>query len=213
MPGIGFGGGGTGGGRGFRQTAGDEPAGPSVLPGEYKIKITYMNIKDSTTVKVFSDPRLDIKMENLIERDKMYKDFTPKIEAVTKITEKLDAADRTITLIDEKIKDKTGNNFTELKKMSKAVKDSVKILNELIIQPRNIQGLVTNENILSSLLRRASGAITGYWDKPGETERVSLMMFENAYKNVAERINKFFETNWVVYRKAVEDAKISLFEN
>ena len=214
MPGIGSGGGsGTGGGRGFIQRDGDEPAGPNVLPGEYKIKITYMNIKDSTAVKVFSDPRLDIKMENLVERDKMYKDFAPKIEAVTKITEKFDAADKTITLIDEKIKDKIGNNFTELKKMSKAVKDSVKILNELIIQPRNIQGLVTNENILSSLLRRAYGAITGYWDKPGETERVSLMMFENAYKNVTERINKFFETNWAVYRKAVEDAKISLFEN
>lgn len=205
-----------GGGRGFmdasRLTENEEPAGPSVLPGEYKIKITYQKTADSANVKVFSDPRLNIKLENLTERDNMYKELVPKIEAVTKITERLNAADKTIAVIDEKMKDKTDKSFMELKKLSKSIKDSVKVLNELITSSRG-QGLVNDENKLSVKLRRAYGAVTGYWDKPGESEKVSLMMFDSAYKTVMDRINNFFQKNWTEFRKSVEDVKISLFEN
>jgi hypothetical protein len=208
MPG---GGGGFMGGGG-RQTDNEEPAGPSVLPGEYKLKITYQKNSDSSSVKVFSDSRLNVKTEDLLERDKLYKELIPKIESVTKITERLANADKAIAVIDEKLKDKTEKSFTEIKKLSKSIKDSVKVLNELITAPR-AQGLINDENKLGVKLRRAYGAITGYWDKPGESEKVSLMMFDASYKTVMDRINNFFQKNWIDYRKSVEDAKISIFEN
>jgi len=39
------------------------------------------------------------------------------------------------------------------------------------------------------------------------------MMFDKLYTLVMDRINKFFDKDWLNYRKAVEDAKISLFDN
>ncbi len=196
----------------FRQRENEEPAGPVVLPGEYKIKLSFKNFSDSTTVKVLSDPRLNVKLENLLEREKIFKELEPKIETVLKTVEKLDAADKTINLIDEKIKEK-GTSFAELKKLSKSMKDSVKILNELIVQPRTIQGLFTDETKLSFKLRRAYSAITSHWDKPGEAEKVNLMLFESLYKTVMERINNFFQKDWVAYKKSVEEAGVSLFDN
>ena len=85
---------------------------------------------------------------------------------------------------------------------------------ELVNSPKvTTQTSVRNENILSTKLRNAYGAITGYWDKPGDTEKISLMMFDKLYTLVMDRINKFFYKDWLNYRKAVEDAKISLFDN
>ena len=205
--------GGPGGGR-FGGRGGDEPAGPSVLPGDYKVKITFQRVSDSTTVKVSTDPRLNVKLENLFERRQMYQDIIPKIDAVTKITDKLNAAETTNNLIEEKLRTKFGPAFADIRKLNQSIKDSIKVLYELVNSPKvTTQTSVRNENILSTKLRNAYSAITGYWDKPGDTEKISLMMFDKLYTPVMERINKFFDKDWVNYRKAVEDAKISLFDN
>lgn len=187
----------------------EEPFGPSVFPGEYKLKISFKNFSDSTNIKVSSDPRLDVKKENLIERYNLYKELFPKIENVTALVDRLADCEKLCAFIDEKIKDK---NLADLKKLSKAIKDSIKILRELVIAP-SVQGIYSNDNLVSTKLRRAYGAAIGYWDKPGDSEKIALAQAETSYQFFIGRVNNFYDKEWRLFKESVDKNNIVLIDN
>ncbi len=197
-------------GRGGGARAGnEEPTGPQVMPGDYKVKLSFKRFADSANVKVLSDPRLNVVADNLLEREKLYNEIIPKIESVTKAMERLDESDKTLTLVEEKTKDK---NNSELKKLNKALKDSIKALREIVSSPQ-VQGLYSNDELLGSKLRRAYGSIIGYWDKPGETEKIALDAFEKSYQSFIKKVNAFYDKDWKLYKEAVDKNNIMLIEN
>lgn len=197
----------------FREEREDaEPSGPQVLPGTYKVKITYRKQIDSAYVKVSSDPRLDVKFENLVERDKLIREFEKKVEVVTNGNSRIQDAGKIILLVEEKIKGKKDSSFVSLGKTAKALKDSLKSLNELINQPQ-VQGIRSDDSKLGSKIRTAYFSIAGYWDKIGDGDKVNLKIAEDAMDPVISKINTFFEMNWVQFRNEVERLKISIFDD
>ncbi|MBS3944207.1 MAG: hypothetical protein KGZ42_01805 [Melioribacter sp.] len=189
-----------------------EPSGPPVLPGNYKVKIIYKNISDSSNVNVYYDPRLYINIADLKERESLLAQLNSKIEVVTGASDRLEEAVKTINLIEEKMKGKNGDQFKQILKDCMSLKDELKMLNELINQPR-VQGIRTDEDKLSSRLRRAYSSITGYWDKPGLSEQVSLKLVDDSINIVLPKINLFFENRWKSFRDKVEGLNINLFED
>jgi photosystem II stability/assembly factor-like uncharacterized protein len=189
----------------------EELSGPPVLPGRYKVKITFNKNSDSTYVNVHYDPRLEINLSNLEEREMLLAELNKKIEIATLASDKLDDAVKTINLIEEKLKGKKEAEFVKVLADAKSLKETIKNLNELINQPK-VQGIRTDDQKLGVKLRRAYSAITGYWDKPGESERVNLKAVDDSIFEIINKVNLFFEQNWKGFNKSVEELKIGLFE-
>lgn len=195
-----------------KSTEESEPSGPIVLPGTYKVKIIYKNNFDSSYVNVNYDPRLSIDISHLQEREQLLNQLNNKIDMATKASDRIDDAIKTINLVEEKLKDRRDSSFENIAKYCKTLKDDLKKLNELINQPR-IQGIRTDEDKLAARLRRAYSALSGYWDKPGDSEKVSLKLVDKSINEILPKINSFFEQKWKDFRDSVEKMNIKLFED
>ncbi|MDQ7815992.1 MAG: hypothetical protein RDU14_03140 [Melioribacteraceae bacterium] len=189
----------------------EELSGSPVLPGNYKVKITFGKNSDSTYLNVHYDPRLDINLTDLKERDRILTELSRKIEIITLASDKLDDAVKTINLIEDKLKGSRNAEVVKVITSVRSLKDTIKNLNELINQPR-MQGIRTDDQKLGVKLRRAYSSVTGYWDKPGESERVNLKVVDDSIFEIINKINLFFEQNWKGFIKSVEELKIGLFE-
>lgn len=189
----------------------EEPSGPAVLPGIYKIKISFKKNYDSTFVNVKSDPRLEIELSDLKERGKMLEELYRFVEVTTEITDRIEGANKTITLVEEKLKSRNNDSARELLKNTKLLKENLKNLNELINQPR-VQGIRTDEEKFSVKLRRAYSALTGYWDKPGENEKVAMKLVSDSIGGILLKVNSFFEKEWQKFKNSVQQLNINLFE-
>ncbi|MEM6377935.1 MAG: hypothetical protein AAF705_06965, partial [Bacteroidota bacterium] len=53
----------------------DPPYGPSVLPGTYKVVVSFGDFKDSTMVNVKADPRLEFTMAQMRAKDAAYREY------------------------------------------------------------------------------------------------------------------------------------------
>ena len=195
-----------------KSTEESEPSGPIVLPGKYKVKVIYKNNFDSSYVNVNYDPRLSIDISHLKEREQLLNQLNNKIDLVTKASDRIDEAIKTINLVEEKLKDRRDSSFENIAKYCKTLKDDLKKLTELINQPR-VQGIRTDENKLAARLRRAFSALSGYWDKPGDSEKVSLKLVDESINEILPKINSFFEQKWKDFRDSVEKVNIKLFED
>lgn len=66
-----------------------EPRGGQVLPGEYKVRLSYSKQVDSTKVNVKFDHRIDNEMKHLEARAALQKMFNTEVEKATKAADKV----------------------------------------------------------------------------------------------------------------------------
>ncbi len=112
---------------------GGEPRGPQVLPGTYTIRISNGKLRDSSTVEVTFDPRIQVSETALKNREMKYESLMAKVEVLTKAVERLNEAKKTIGLITGQIRERKDDAAKGLKKKGKALQDSIKTLLELVI--------------------------------------------------------------------------------
>ncbi|MBU1012467.1 MAG: hypothetical protein KKG99_05635 [Bacteroidetes bacterium] len=183
-----------------------------VLPGKYKIKLTYNGLSDSSMVDVIFDHRVAYDLAGMKERNEMGIKFEKEIHKATMAADRLRDAQKIINQIDAIIKDLKGDEYTELKKIQKETADSLKTILERLT-PKEVQGIFRDENSFTSQIRMASRAIGSFIDKPGIREEIALNKANKEIQKFITDIDHFFNNNWVVYKKAIELNKINYFTN
>ncbi|MFB3133474.1 MAG: WD40/YVTN/BNR-like repeat-containing protein, partial [Rhodothermales bacterium] len=121
--GIRFGGGFFGGGGGQQQREDVEPPGASVLPGTYTARISYGDHKDSTTVTVKMDPRIDVNVADLEARLALYDRWEANAKLANDATERIRKAKETIEAVGKRLGDQDDDAAKDLKKQGKAMTD------------------------------------------------------------------------------------------
>lgn len=189
-----------------------ERGGEKVVPGTYKIRLTYGKYSDSTNVNVSFDPRMKgITQTDLQQRIEAIDDFSKKIEAGTEAADRIRDAEKTIKLVKDALKDRTDKLAKEVKKKGKAVADSMKTMMEKI-NPKKVQGIVDNPNLLISKLGTAYEHLTSSWKAPGENTKLAIKLAADDLQIIVDEVNKFFETEWKDYQEKVQNANIQFFE-
>jgi len=190
-----------------------EPGGPAVLPGEYTVRLS--NGKDSVSqiVNVITDPRVGIKVLNL---QKLQPIYDKQMEITSRVTEAMDRirdSKSTVASINKMLEVKKNESHKALKKKGKAVTDSLKVLEELIVNPKGLQGIVRNPKILSASIGAVRGYLFSNSTGPNKTHGYLMAKAELETEQVLSRINLYFENEWTEYQSAVEDAELSLFKD
>ncbi|MDX2304938.1 MAG: hypothetical protein NW226_19160 [Microscillaceae bacterium] len=188
-----------------------EPAGPQILPGDYMIRITYGQDKDSTKIKVIPDPRTPIPLADMQAKNAMIEQMMKKIELSTQAAERLDEANETTQII---LKQLEGNDekTKELKKLGKTIQDTIKVLLESIRGKEGLQGIQRNPNTLSAKIGDAFYTLQDSWNAPDQGQTRLVAQAEKAVVETLEKVNRFIENDWANFKKKVEENKFSLFK-
>ena len=135
-----------------------EPSGVKVIPGEYKIVLSYKNEKSEEKISVESDPRLVIDIDNLksvYNESKVLENYMSKAyDAVKQLIESK-------KVLNEYLKLLKNNKSDDIKSLNKEIKEDVKKIDKIVAlflgKEDKRQGIVRNpESTVMTRLRTAS---------------------------------------------------------
>jgi photosystem II stability/assembly factor-like uncharacterized protein len=211
---------GEGGGGGFQFSSaggGDAEEAPgtggAALPGRYKVVVSFNKEKDSTYVNVKLDPRSDVTLQDLEDKDVVMKELRGTIEKLTKSFNNLKEADRTVGMVDAQLSVNAPDTVkTGISKLGKAMKDSILTLQKLFLPPRDTKGIVRTSEAIQDDLFRAMSMLNSSKGKPQENAMVAFSHFKKQATFIFDKVNKFFENDRRKYQDKVEAMKYSLFK-
>jgi hypothetical protein len=209
--------------KGFRQpgspkpTPGSpEPGGFQVLPGTYKVIVTYARAYDSTYVTVKDDPRLGNRNDIKIAQRKMYDRLRKTADKLTEGMDRLTEAEEVCTKMQGQLKGVEGKEADSLRKTTTKMQDEIKSIREVISgKTSDKQGLARSpfEVTVMSQMQQAQQAIGSKMVAPGQQEETMVANAEKAAGDAVQRINTFFDGKWKDYRSLVEGTKVNLFKD
>jgi photosystem II stability/assembly factor-like uncharacterized protein len=192
-----------------------DPNGVDVMAGKYKVVFSSGDAKDSTIVEVKDDPRVLISKETKQAQKALYDRMAKSINQLTEATDRLTEAEDVAKMIQNQAKEKDGKEFEDLAKASKTIQDSIKLNREIIVGKKmEKQGYgrpfqVTPQGKIGEAMRYIGSKQIA----PTKDDIILVEQLEILTKDSIGKINKFFATNWLEYRKKVEATPMKTFKD
>jgi uncharacterized protein YoxC len=208
--------------KGFRQPGSPkprpgapEPGGFQVLPGTYKLVLTYNRESDSTYVTVKDDPRLGNRNAVKIAQRAMFDRLKKSADKLTQGMDRLTESEEVLTKMTTQLKDLEGKDADSLRKTTKAMQDSIKAIREFINgKPSDKQGINRDPGqTVMRTIQLATQYIASKSLAPGPQEETLVQNAEMVINQAVQRINAFYNTKWKEYRLQVEGTKLNLFKD
>ncbi|MFZ5972588.1 MAG: WD40/YVTN/BNR-like repeat-containing protein [Bacteroidota bacterium] len=192
-----------------------EPGGPQVVPGVYKVRITYAGQKDSTMVTVKADPRFPNSEAILQARYNMLKDLQKLNGVAGRATQQIRESKEVVEEFEKRLKEARRDDLKELADRTKAMKDSLNNLMDYIVGKEDKrQGIVRSPDPTPvSYIFTASRYIATSKEPINATDERVFQQAQQQIDAMIGRVNTFYEKQWPGYREAVEKVSISPFRN
>jgi photosystem II stability/assembly factor-like uncharacterized protein len=191
-----------------------EPGGADVLPGTYKVVMTFDDKKDSTMVKVGFDPRIEMSDATLKAKYDFYKKMEGNIEIATKAMNQLKESKKIAEEIEKMLKEKDGDDYDSLKKTVKAVKKSIGELTDELLGPQSKkQGIVRSPDpTILSYYFSARRYLGSSLSAPGGTEERLLKQGQDKLNPWLEKVNSFYDEDWKKFEQQAKATDLSPFK-
>lgn len=194
---------------------GDRFGGTSVLPGIYKLRLTFGDQKDSTNIIVKADPRMNVSPVVLEQRYGMLKDLQKLTAAATQATDRLRESMEIVEEFEKKIKDSKRTDLKDATDKTKQMKDSLNTLFDAILgKVDKRQGIVRSPDPTPvSYIQTARGYVARSNEPISDTDRRVYKHAEDKMSEVVKRINGFYASAWPDYRATMEKVNLSPFKD
>ena len=216
QPGSAGRGGGGGGRGGFGGGGGGaEPAGMQVFPGTYKIVLSAGREMDSTFVVIKDDPRMKKTEEVKTAQRKMLDRLRKTSDKLVTGMDRLAESEEVLNKLSNDLRGLQGRDMDSLRKATASIQDSIKNIREFISgRTSDRQGLSRPPQVtVLGTMQTAQQYITAKSVAPGPQEEQLVKNAEDMINAALQRINSFYATRWLTYRKHVENTKINLFKD
>ncbi len=189
--------------------------GPEVLPGVYRIKVTYGEESAETSVRVLADPRFDIsrgsreaKWHALSRAGAMQEAVA---EAVTRILETREDIDRVLAHAKkDDDEDDDDDPYEDLRKAAVDLKKSLAGMEKRLREPPDTKGIIAADNALSRI-RRIYFLMSSSWDAPTPSQMEQLDTVDSQVNEVLAEFNHLYTDQVDAFRRQVQEAGIHLF--
>lgn len=191
-----------------------EPGGVSVMPGTYKVVMTFDDQKDSTLVKVAYDPRLDVSNTVLQAKYDFYKSLEGNIDIATQALNQLKDSKKIAGGVQKMMADKKGEEYDSLKKTVKAINKLIKELTDELLGPQSKkQGIVRSPDpTILSYYYGARRYLGSSLQAPGATEERLLKQGQDKLNPWLEKVNKFYSEEWPGFEEQAKATDLSPFK-
>jgi photosystem II stability/assembly factor-like uncharacterized protein len=197
------------------QPGAQEPGGLQVLPGTYKLVITYARTSDSTFVIIKDDPRLGNRNDIKLAQRKMFDRLRKSVDKLTEGMDRLTEAEEVCTKMQSNLKGVEGKDADSLRKTTTKMTDEIKTIREMISgKTSDKQGISRSPFEVTTMtqLQGAQQSIGSKMVAPGAQEETMVMNAEKAVGEAIQKINAYFDGKWKDYRQQVEGTKVNLFK-
>jgi|TARA_B110000196_G_scaffold79662_1_gene68399 photosystem II stability/assembly factor-like uncharacterized protein len=189
-----------------------EPGGPPVLPGEYTIRLSHGKDTTSQVVNVILDPRVGINTRNLERLQPIYERQMEITASVTKAMDRIRESKKIVESVNKMLDVKKNKSHKTLQNNGKSMTDSLKVLEELIVNKKGLQGIVRSPKILSGKIRALNRYLYSNLTGPNKSHDYLLDYSEAETEKVLDQVNQFYKEEWPKYQTAVENENLSLFK-
>ncbi len=190
----------------------DDPAGEYVLPGQYKIVTTFNKIKDSTTVKVTLDPRLDITPDDLNQRSKAVNEFNAEVEVARKAFASLQDIRKDMAMTETMMANAPDSVQTKIKDKHKELNKKLAALELKFMEPEDVKGFTSPINLIT-YLEATSNYIDSALGDPGANAKAILKTTQGEVEKVVNEVNLFIENDWKTYKEFIGQWTWPLYKN
>ena len=209
--------------KGFRQPGSakpqpgaPEPGGFTVLPGTYKLVMTYSRASDSTMIIVKDDPRLGNRNDIKLAQRKMYDRLRKSSDKLVTGLDQLTESDELLTKMQTQLRDVEGKDADSLRKSTTKMQDEVKAIREFISgKTSDRQGLSRSpfDETVMTAMQTAQQSIGSKQVAPGPQVETLVANAEKAAKEAVDKINNFYFGKWKDYKQQVDGTKVNLFKD
>lgn len=191
-----------------------EPGGELVFPGTYKLVMELGADKDSAMIIIKPDPAVPLNKQLYDAREAMLKRIGVSNDRLVALTDRLSEAEETIAKVESSLKNIETKEADSLRKLNKAMTDSIKNIRQFIFgKPLEKQGYGRPyQETVNMRLQEARSAVTSKEKIPGAQEMEAVVLAETLVKEVIQKANLFFNTQWKQYEKQVDNNPVSLFK-
>ncbi|SOE19866.1 Uncharacterized protein SAMN06298216_0367 [Spirosomataceae bacterium TFI 002] len=191
-----------------------ENGGMDVLPGIYKVVVKMDSTSDSTMVTVKADPRKSFDLVGETKKREIVKRLYKSTDKLVQATDRLEESKITVENLIAQLKTSEDKGLDTLMKASKAMLDSLKSTNEIVMGKKfKRQGYgrpfqITAPGEISEASRYVRSK-----SKIGAAEMLLVENAEAETEKTIEKVNAFYETQWASYRKLIESMKVPVFKD
>lgn len=203
-------GGNQGSGRNREQTAG------RVMPGEYKVHITYGDEKIEKMVKVHYDPRIEVQMSDLQAKQDFENEVLKMTQTWSKVTGRVSEAAQIMTKVEAQMKNADKEAVKELKDLMKDMEEKFNEVRKVTIGMPRSGGQNTPREFnptasqwVSQARRYSSSRLTA----PGPNEKGLIENGEKMMNEAMEIVNNFFENEWPKFEEAYKNTDMNFFKD
>ncbi|MBL4626973.1 MAG: hypothetical protein JKY00_02850 [Roseicyclus sp.] len=192
-----------------------EPRGITVLPGTYTIKIHFGNQTETEKINAVYDLRVDMPFEVLKSKYDLLKQLEAKTGIAGEAVQRILNSKEIVEDYQKRIKDldKKGKYKDLLKTHTEILKTLNGLLDDMLGKEDKRQGITATEFPSTiSYLYKARRYVSSLLQKPGETETILVKNANAKVSNVISKINTFYKTDWIDYKKSVKDLNLSPFK-
>ena len=192
-----------------------ELSGASVLAGTYKLRMTFGDQKDSTTINVKLDPRFPNDAANMQARYNRTKEIENLRSLISTATERLRESREIVTDFEKRMKEANRDDLKEAMDKTKAMKDTInKVFDYILGTDDKRQGITSTEYPApSSFINTAMFYTNSSRDPLSARDNVVFKHAEEKTQGMLERVNKFYQIQWLAYRTMMEKVSLSPFKD
>ncbi|TRO66702.1 WD40/YVTN/BNR-like repeat-containing protein [Christiangramia sabulilitoris] len=193
-----------------------EPSGVDVKPGTYKLVLNYGDQTSEGTIKVESDPRLEVSPANIEEVYSSLKELENMTSTASLAVKQLvESKNIAKDYLDELSAQKNGEKEFKVEiKESKNVIEEIEGLIALYLGKKDErQGIVRNRELtVVERIGQAQSYVSSRQSGLTETENTLIKHARNDLEEALVKTNKFFAENWSTYRNRMESIDLPVFK-
>ena len=191
-----------------------EPGGgPQVLPGDYRVQITYRSYHDSTIVRVLEDPRLPLSQADRAAKMAATRDLYQSLDKAQRAYTRLREAEKTLKLVEDQFANVPDSTKKEALKLGNTLRDSINVLKERFFPQKDPKGIQRSATNLNAHFYQALNYINGGTGMPNATTQIAIRQAKADTERLTQNINALFDQPWKNYRTKVEMVRYSLFQD
>ncbi|MBS1758563.1 MAG: hypothetical protein JST23_00465 [Bacteroidetes bacterium] len=192
-----------------------EPGGNQVLPGTYKLVMSYQKATDSTYITVNDDPRIGNRNAIKLAQRKLLDRLRKSTDRLNEALDRLNESDEVCAKVTSQLKGVDGKDTDSLRKTTAKISNEIKSLREIVNgKTSDRQGLSRSpfDITVMTLIQNAQQSVTSKMVAPGATEEALVVNAEKAIDDFIQKTNAFYSEKWTSFRSLVEGTKVNLFK-